>query len=95
MVSLEASWGDLGTMAARARDSIERQDIPDMADKDKGPFTVALEALAPIETLLLFTEVSNHVQRRRDDMDRAARIIDTQVIHLERRLDSASTSQAT
>ena len=95
VASLEASLGDLGTMAARARDSIERQDIPDMADENKEPFTVALEALAPIEALLLFTEASNHVQRRRNDMDRAARIIDTQVMHLERQLNGASTSQAT
>ncbi|PZM50682.1 hypothetical protein DOM01_00235 [Salmonella enterica subsp. enterica serovar Derby] len=89
------SLGNLGTMAARARDIIERQDIPDMADEDKEPFTVALEALAPIEALLLFTEASNHIQRRRDDMDRAARIIDTQVMSLGHRLDGASTSQAT
>lgn len=87
VVSLEASLGDLGTMAARARDTIERQDIPDMADEDKEPFTVALEALAPIEALLLFTEVSSHVQRRKDDMDRVVRAIDTQVMHLEHQLD--------
>ena len=95
VMSLEASLGDLDTMAARARDSIERQDIPNMADEDKEPFTVALEALAPIEALLLFTEASNHAQRRKDDMDRAARIIDAQIMSLEHRLDGASTSQAT
>lgn len=89
------SLGDLGTMTARARDSIERQDIPDMADEDKEPFTVALEALAPIEALLLFTEASNHAQRRKDDMDRAARVIDAQIMSLEHRLDGASTSQTT
>lgn len=89
VVSPEASWGDLGTMAARARDSIERQDIPDMADEDKESFTVALEALAPIEALLLFTEASNHVQRRTDDMNHVVRAIDTQVMSLEHRLDGA------
>ena len=86
VVSPEASWGDLDTMAARARDSIEQQDIPDMADEDKEPSTVALEALAPIETLLLFMEASNHAQRRTDDMDRVARAIDTQVTCFEHRL---------
>lgn len=86
VVSLEASWGDLGTMAACARDIIERQDIPDMADENKEPFTVALEALAPIEALLLFTEARNHAQRRTDDMDRVARAIDTQVTCFEHRL---------
>lgn len=95
VMSLETSLGDLGTMAARARDSIERQDISDVADEDKEPSTVTLEALAPIETLLLFMEASNHAQRRKDDMDRVARAIDTQVMHLERQLNGASTSQAT
>lgn len=84
--SLTPSLDDLDAMATRARDSIERQDIPDVADEDKEPSTVTLEALAPIETLLLFMEASNHAQRRTDDMDRVARAIDTQVTCFEHRL---------
>lgn len=87
VVSPEASQGDLDTMAVHARDAIEH---PDMADEGWGLSIVALGELAPIEALLLFTEVSNHVQRRRDDMDRAARILDTEVIHFERQLPQAT-----
>lgn len=87
VVSPEASRDDLDTMAVHARDAIEH---PDTADEDKELSIVALGELAPIEALLLFTEVSNHVQLRRDDMDRAARILDTEVIHLERRLPQAT-----
>lgn len=87
VVSPEASRDDLDTMAIHARDAIEH---PDMADGGWGLSIVALGELAPIEALLLFTEASSHAQRRRDDMDRAARILDTEVIHFERRLPQAT-----
>lgn len=87
VMSPEASRDDLDTMAVHARDAIEH---PDMADEGWELPIVALGELAPIEALLLFAEVSNHVQRRKDDMDRAARILDTQVIHFERRLPQAT-----